>query len=58
MRTNEAVRLWDNTRKTARQVPTWRLKLWTYVVRRRLESHKSEVNQLRLVALQDELNHR
>jgi hypothetical protein len=58
MRINEAVRVFEQTKAKARAVSTWRLKLWAYWARRRVEYERTEPNLIRQIAVQDELNHR
>lgn len=55
---NEAVRTFEHTKKQAKLASTLRLKVWLYLVRRRLEFDRTEANLVRQIALQDELRHR
>jgi hypothetical protein len=58
MRRSEAIRTFNEARRTASTIPTWRLKMRTYWARRRIEHHRTDADLLRLIALQHELRHR
>lgn len=58
MRSDDAVRTFEETRQQAHIMPTWRLKIRTHLARRRIEHDRTDANLLRLIALQHELRHR
>lgn len=58
MRMTEAVRTFEEARLKARLSSTWHLKLWAYLLRRRLEFERTDRNLLRKIAVQGELNER
>jgi hypothetical protein len=59
MRMNELVEVYESTRRTAASTGTWRLRRWSRRVRRALDrTHGDEVEQVRLVAIENELIHR
>lgn len=58
MRRVEAIRIFETASRQARTTPTWRLRLWAHMIRRRLEYQETETNLLRLIAMQYELRHR
>ena len=59
MRMNELVEVYEATRRTAASIGTWRLRRWERRVRRALDRQRGdEIEQVRLVAIESELNNR
>ena len=52
------VHVFNETRKRAEVMPTWRLKVWTCWAQRRSERRHTDADILRFIALRYELRHR
>jgi hypothetical protein len=56
MRMNELVEVYEATRRRAKRLTTWHLRLWAWRSRRALRRDRNDqTNQVRLVAIEHEL---